>query len=98
PVASRFPVSEAALELGLLGKMLGKPDATAILEKIVPIADTSNDPHEVARAARALRALGRFQEASAAYRDATGALPSDPSFQTGWGELVLGKCNKAHAV
>src|SRR4051812_36627457 len=42
PVASRFPVSEAALELGLLGKMLGRPDATAILEKIAPIADTSN--------------------------------------------------------
>src|SRR5436190_13785618 len=49
PVASRFPVSEAALELGLLEQMLGRSDARAILEKIVPVADTSNDPYEVAR-------------------------------------------------
>jgi cellulose synthase operon protein C len=98
PVASRFPFSEAALELGLLGQMLGRPDATAILEKMTPVADTSNDPYEVARAARALRALGRFQESSAAYREAAGALPSDPSFQTGWGELFLEKYNKAEAL
>src|SRR6187401_2473538 len=36
PVASRAPASEAALELGLLQQLLGKPDATAILERVVP--------------------------------------------------------------
>ena len=66
PVASRVPVSEAALELGLLAQMLGRSDARAVLDKVAAVANTSNDPYEVARAARALRALGRFQEASAA--------------------------------
>ena len=60
PVASRAPSSEAALELGLLQQMLGRPDAAALLEKVAPLADTSDDPVEVARGARALRALGRF--------------------------------------
>ena len=54
------------------------------------MADTSNDPYEVARAGRALRALGRFQEANAAYREAAAAAPStDPAIKTAWGELFL---------
>ena len=71
----RAPASEAALELGLLQHMLGTPDATAILERVAPQAETSDDPDELARAARALRALGRFQEANAAYRDASTGAP-----------------------
>src|SRR3954466_1497893 len=77
PVVSRLPSSEAALELGLLQQMLGRADAAALLEKVAPLADTSNDPNEVARAARALRALGRFHESNAAYRDATSGAPND---------------------
>ena len=34
PVVARAPASEAALELGLLQHMLGRPDATAILERV----------------------------------------------------------------
>src|SRR3954470_6582213 len=68
PIASRAPSSEAALELGLLQQMLGRPDAAALLEKVAPLAETSDDAGEVARGARALRALGRFHEANAAYR------------------------------
>src|SRR2546423_1678422 len=56
--------SDAALELGLLMHMLGRADAKGILEKVATLADTSSDPTEVARAARALRALGRFEEAN----------------------------------
>ena len=98
PVVARAPQSDAALELGLLQKMLGRNDSTAILEKVAVLADTSNDPLEVARAARALRALGRFEEANAAYREASSGFPSDPSIQTGWGELFLEKYNKTEAL
>jgi len=89
PAATRAPTSEAALELGLLYHMLGRPEAKALLERIAPMADTSNDPYEVARAGRALRALGRLHEANAAYREAAAGLPMDPAVQTAWGELFL---------
>ena len=98
PVAARAPSSDAALELGLLQQMLGRPDAAAILEKVAPLADSSNDPVEVARAARALRALGRFHEANAAYRYATSAAPNDAAIQAAWGELFLEKYEKAEAL
>src|SRR5262245_62872259 len=98
PVVPRAPQSDAALELGLLMHMLGRRDAKAILEKVATLADTSNDPAEVARAARALRALGRFEEANAAFREAASGLPGDPSVQTGWGELFLEKYNNPEAL
>jgi tetratricopeptide (TPR) repeat protein len=98
PVALRAPSSDAALELGLLQQMLGRPDAAALLEKVAPLADTSDDPNEVARAARALRALGRFHEANAAYRDAATAAPNDAAIQAAFGELFLEKYDKAEAL
>ena len=70
PVASRAPTSEAALQLGLLQKMLGKPDAAAILSRVARAADGGTDGREIARGARALHALGEFQDANSAYRDA----------------------------
>ena len=57
PVVQRAPTSEAALELGLLEQMMGRDSATPILEKVATLADTSDNPAEVARGARALRAL-----------------------------------------
>jgi tetratricopeptide (TPR) repeat protein len=98
PVVARAPQSDAALELGLLMQMLGRRDAKAMLEKVATLADTSNDPTEVGRAARALRALSRFEEANAAFREAATGLPGDPSVQTGWGELFLEKYNTAEAL
>jgi tetratricopeptide (TPR) repeat protein len=71
--------------------MLGKADAGAILQRVAALAETSDDPAELARAARALRALGRFQEANAAYRDASSAAPNDPAINTAWGDLFLEK-------
>src|SRR4051812_14243815 len=98
PVVSRAPTGEAALELGLLQHMLGRPDATTILERVAAPADTSRDAQEIARAARALRALGRFKEANAAYRDAAGDAPGDAAIQAGWGDLFLEKHNNADAL
>ena len=98
PVASRMPLSEAALELGLMQQMLGRPDATALLQKVAPLADASDDPVEVARGARALRALGRFHEANAAYIDATRSAPNDAAIQSAFGDLFLEKYDKAEAL
>jgi cellulose synthase operon protein C len=98
PVASRMPVSEAALELGLMQQMLGRSEATALLQKVAPLADASDDPVEVARGARALRALGRFHEANAAYIDATRSAPNDAAIQSAFGDLFLEKYDKAEAL
>jgi cellulose synthase operon protein C len=98
PVVVRAPSSEAALELGLLLQMLGRADAAALLEKVAPLADTSNDPVEVARAGRALRALGRFHESNAAYRDAAAAAPNDAAIQTAFGDLFLEKYDAPEAL
>jgi tetratricopeptide (TPR) repeat protein len=93
PAAQRQPESDAALELGLLLKMLSRSDATGFLTKVADSADTATRAADLARAARALRALGRFNESNAAYRDAATAAPRDPAIQTAWGEMfVEGRC------
>ncbi len=98
PVASRAPTSEAALELGLLQRMLRKPDAAAILSRVARVADSSTDPFEVARGARALRGLGDFHGANNAYRDAVSAAPNDPGINTAWGDLFLEKFQNGEAL
>jgi cellulose synthase operon protein C len=98
PIASRLPTSDAALQLGLLQQMLGKPDAENILTRIAASADTANTAAELARAARALRALDRPQEANAVYRDAVADAPGDPAINTAWGELFLEKHQPADAL
>jgi tetratricopeptide (TPR) repeat protein len=97
PIVSRAPASEAALVLGLLQQMLGRADAPAILERVAA-GDAAGDTTDLARAARALRALGRFQQANAAYRDAAAAAPGDAAINSAWGELFLEKYNKPEAV
>jgi tetratricopeptide (TPR) repeat protein len=98
PVAVRAPASEAALELGLLQKTLGRADADALLVKVAALAETSDDAGELARGARALRALGRYHEANAAYRDAASAAPADPAINAAWGDLFLEKYSGPDAL
>src|SRR3954464_10939137 len=98
PIASRVPSSEAALELGLLQQMLGRPEAIAVLERVAPLGDAGNDPVEVARGARALRALGRFHESNAAFRDAAAAAPNDAAIQTAFGDLFLEKFDTVESL
>jgi tetratricopeptide (TPR) repeat protein len=97
PVVARAPASEAALVLGLLQQMLGRAEAKTTLSRVAAGAATS-DPADLARAARALRALGQFHSANAAYRDAAAAAPTDPAINTAWGDLFLEKYNKPEAV
>src|SRR5690349_1118500 len=96
--ALRAPTSDAALELGLLARMLGRSEATPTLDRVAALAETSSDARELARGARALRALGRFQEANAAYREAAAEAPADAAIQTAWGELFLEKYEKSEAM
>jgi len=98
PQAQRAPTSEAALELGLLEQMLGQTEAPARLEKVASLAETSGDARELARAAKALQALGRFQEANAAYREAAAQAPGDAAIESGWGDLLLQKYNNPDAL
>ena len=59
----RAPASEAGARTRAAAQMLRRPEATAILTRVAATADGATDPHELARARRALRALGRAQEA-----------------------------------
>ncbi len=98
PVAERQPTSDAALELGILLRLLGKPEGTAILTRVANSAEVANRAADLARAATALRVIGRFNEANAAYRDAATAAPRDPAIQTAWGEMFLeGRCQTCNA-
>ena len=98
PVAQRQPMSDAALELGLLLDMLGRAEGEPILTRIADGADVANRATDLARSARALRALGRFNEANAADRDAASAAPRDVAIQTAWGEMfVEGRCQTCNA-
>jgi tetratricopeptide (TPR) repeat protein len=98
PIAQLAPASNAALELGLLLKMLRRPEATPILTRVASVAEVANNAQELARGARALRALGRSQEANSAYRDAMSASQLDPAINTAWGELFLEKYNNREAL
>ncbi len=100
PAAERAPGSDAALELGLLLQLLGRPEGAAVLNRVAgarPGAGPEGAP-QLARQARALRALNEFEDANAAYRDAAAALPKDPGVNTGWGELFLQTYNTPEAL
>jgi tetratricopeptide (TPR) repeat protein len=98
PIAQRAPTSDAALELGLLLQTLGRSDANAVLDRVATVANTARDASDFARGARALRALGRFEEAKAAFIDAEQAAPRDPAIETAFGELFLDAFNRAEAL
>jgi tetratricopeptide (TPR) repeat protein len=96
--ALRAPTSEAALELGLLQQLLSRPAARTTLSRVAVLAETSRSGAELARGARALQALGQFQEANAAFRAAAALAPANASIQSAWGDLFLEKFQKAEAV
>ena len=88
----RAPASAAALELGLLAKMLGRSDATAILRAVAANAS------EPIVAGRALHALGAFDDANDVFRNAVVKAPKDPEANTAWGQLYLDAHQKADAL
>ena len=96
PAAARAPLSDAALELGLLQQRLGRTaDASPLLNTIY--RQSPEDPVSRLRAARAASALGRAREANGLFH-AAAAFGPDPAVDTGWGLLFLEKYNRPEAV
>ncbi len=92
PLASRYPASEAALELGLLYDLRGrKTEARRLFGGILADASRFTVAEDIARVARAARALGQVRAANSLYREALAARPADPAINTAWGDLFLEK-------
>jgi tetratricopeptide (TPR) repeat protein len=92
PVAAAAPGGDAALELGLLQWYLGRrSEARRAMQLILMAELRTATARDYARAGRASRALGQFQEANGYYREAIALSPSDAVVDTEWGELFLEK-------
>ncbi len=97
PVASVEPLSDAALELGMLYERVGRTeDATRVLGTIYN-RSSSGDPSMALRAARAAQALNRPREANSLFRVALNLAPS-PDAETAWGALFLERHDMAEAA
>src|SRR5688572_13164955 len=97
PAAQRAPLSDAALELGLLQKRLGNNQAASQLLMVL-FRQSENDAASLLRAGRAAAALaGRAREANSLFRSAA-AFGPDPAIETAWGMLFLQTHNRAEAV
>jgi tetratricopeptide (TPR) repeat protein len=99
PLAAAAPGSEAALELGLLQQYTGRrTEARRALQLLLLAAEDATTATQFLRAARAARALGRFEDANAYFRDAIAQAPNDVNIDTAWGELFLEKYNRKDAL
>ena len=95
PVAQRLPTSDAALELGLLLHMLTRPEAASILERVPDGTSSSRSAADLARAARALRALDQPQDANSLYREVIRLEPDNPR---SWYGLALAYASIGNAA
>jgi tetratricopeptide (TPR) repeat protein len=92
PLATASPGGDAALELGLLQLYLGRRSEGRRSMQLVLMAEPRTPgARDYARAGRAARALGQFQEANGYFREAIGMAPTDAVIDTHWGELFLEK-------
>ena len=99
PAAAVNATGDAALELGLLLQQRGrKADARRVLLPVAAAGNRARTAAELARAARAARALGRPHDASSLFADAAAAAPEDPAIQTAWGELFFERFDRREAV
>lgn len=99
PLAAASPGSDAALELGLLQLYTGqRTEARRALQLLLMAAEDATTAADFLRAARAARALGRFEDANAYFRDAIAQSPNDVGIDTAWGELFLEKYNRQDAL
>ena len=97
--ATAAPAGDAALELGLLQWYVGRRSEARRTLQLLLLADArSSTARDYARAARAARALGRFEDANGYFREAIVAAPNDAVINTEWGELFLEKHNRQDAA
>jgi len=98
PIAAKHPESDAALELAIVDRVIGKDaEATPLLNHL---SDLANDPDAAARfrAARATHLLGRKQDANALYREAERAGVDPVLVESAWGQLFLDTYSPAEAA
>jgi tetratricopeptide (TPR) repeat protein len=96
--ANAQPVSDAALELGLLELYLGRQDeGTRRLRLLVNRLD-ARSAADFLRLGRAAQALGAFQDANGFLRDANRLAPQSADINAAWGELFLEKHNPGDAM
>lgn len=99
PAAARSPLGEAALELGLLYRQLGRAsDAAGVLMPLVSATRGGVTADGLLRAARAAHALDQARTANSLYRDASDATKNDPAVNTAWGRLFFEKHQPGEAV
>jgi cellulose synthase operon protein C len=99
PAAKANPLGEAALELGLVQRVLGRDDnAASTLAPLVSAARGNVGSDALLRAARAAHALDQTRNANALYRDALATLKNDPAANTAWGQLFHEKHTPDEAV
>jgi tetratricopeptide (TPR) repeat protein len=98
PIAGREPAGDAALELALLYRTIGRSaDAQPILSTILR-QGAGSDPAVLLRAARAAHALNRPREAKSFFVNA-GRAGADPAVvETHFGRLFLEKHNPGEAL
>lgn len=99
PVAEAAAGGDAALELGLLQWSQGRrAEARRTLQTVLLAASQAETATAFMRAGRAARALGRFEDANAFFRDAIALAPNDVAINAEWGRLFLEKYNRRDAV
>ncbi len=99
PIASREQGGEAALELALLYRIIGRDgDAVPLLNAVLRRGASTAEPALLLRGARAAHALGRARDANVLFRDAERAGAESATVQTFWGSLFLEKYNKPEAL
>ncbi len=99
PFAAANPAGEAALETGLLQQLVGRRNEARRTLQVVMLGEQRNPTaRDYVRAARAARALGRFDDANGFFRDADGLAPNDPTINTEWGDLFVEKYNNKDAA
>ena len=99
PFATANPSGEAALEVGLLQQLVGRrPEARRTLQLVMRADQRNPTARDYVRAARAARALGRFDDANGFFRDADRLAPNDAAINSEWGDLFVEKYNNKDAA
>src|SRR5262245_17456622 len=99
PLAERDSTGDAALELALLYRTIGRStDAQPLFTALFRQGGSSTDPLVLFRAGRAAHALNQPRDANALYREAERAGGDPAVIETAWGLLFLEKYNYPEAL
>ena len=99
PIAAASPRSDAALELGLLRRYLGRK--TEAFDDLAPVLEGAGGFRQVVdlyRAGQAARALDQFRQANMYFRRAASIAAGSAAIHAAWGDLFLEKYNYPDAV